>query len=514
MIPVSIDTDRFRYDIHSLVKAFCPGEEVRVCTAAEWDERGGLPDVASVPFLIVIRLGDDSAPDMTIQLIRGDELRTRRGSWSPVRGSGAELSTNGTDGSELTQKNVLKKLLYELLSEQLGHGLPWGSLTGIRPTRIPMQMMDAWRGDDEIHTYLRDIFNVSDEKRALAIEIAHRERAALSFLEDGQDRGFSLYIGIPFCPTRCLYCSFTSYPYASWADRTGDYIDCVGRELELAADIFAGRRLTTVYVGGGTPTTLQPHELTRLLDMVYSRFDMDGCRELTVEAGRPDSLDVERLRAMKRMGVTRISVNPQTMNDETLVRIGRRHTVSQTIEAYELARSEGFDDINMDLILGLPGEGEREVRRTMEEIGRLRPDDLTIHALAVKRGSRLHEQLLSARGTEETAPGEDKLSSDEADRLMHIASEGARSMGLSPYYLYRQKNMTGNLENTGYAAPGHEGLYNILIMEELQDIVAVGAGTVSKKSAMTALIFGLIALGITVALTLTIYKHWEYLMPA
>lgn len=468
MIPISIDIDRYKYDIHSLVRAFYPREEVCVRTEEEWAEQ------ETAPFLKIC-LGTDAMPELSIRLrgSRGEMLET--GTWSPEGVSASEHSTNGSDDSVHTQKNVLKHLLYEMLVRETGHALPWGSLTGIRPTRIPMQMLEDGRTEEEIHTYLRELFYVSEEKRSLSIEIAHRERQVLETLGDFRN-GYSLYIGIPFCPTTCLYCSFPSYAIGAWKNRVEDYLHCLDEELKLVATLGGGRSLQTIYVGGGTPTTLTAEQLSRLLAMVGERLDTGACRELTVEAGRPDSLDRDKLVAMKRAGVTRISVNPQTMNEETLQRIGRRHTVRQTIDAYRLAREEGFDNINMDLILGLPGEGEAEVRHTMEAVAALEPDDLTVHALAVKRGSRLYEQMISGKDT-----GELPADPPDPDRLMTIAAEGAREMGLSPYYLYRQKNMTGNLENTGYAAQGREGLYNILIMEELQDIIAIGAGTVSKR---------------------------------
>ena len=252
------------------------------------------------------------------------------------------------------------------------------------------------------------------------------------------------------------------------------------KEIDYVAENFIGKTLDTIYIGGGTPTTLEPHQIERLIGYLKDKLDLSHVKEFTVESGRPDSITREKLRAMKKMGVTRISVNPQTMNDETLKLIGRRHDVKQLIDAFNLAREEGFDNINMDIILGLPGETSAEVTHTIEEIKKLGPDDLTVHSLAIKRGSKLYEVL-----HEKEMKGELKVpilsSINNTVEMMKIAADGARDMGLSPYYLYRQKNISGNFENTGYAREGMAGIYNILINEEVQSIVALGAGTVTKR---------------------------------
>ena len=375
-------------------------------------------------------------------------------------------------------KNDLKKNIYRMLSLETKRELPWGNLTGIRPTRIVMNLIEEGMNDEEIFKYMKDNYYTSDEKTALSLSIAHREKEILKNID--YDNGYSLYIGIPFCPTTCLYCSFTSYPICSYADIVDDYLECIMKEIDYVSENFKGKTLDTIYVGGGTPTTLLPEQIERLLGYVYDKLDVSKVKELTVESGRPDSITREKLATMKKMGVTRISVNPQTMRDKTLELIGRRHTVSQLVDSYNMAREEGFDNINMDIILGLPYETADDVRYTMEEIKKLAPDDLTVHSLAIKRGSKLAE-VLKQKELKGEQKGDVFSSIKNTEEMMKIASEGALSMGLTPYYLYRQKNISGNFENTGYARHGKAGIYNILINEEVQSIVALGAGTVTKR---------------------------------
>ncbi len=330
-------------------------------------------------------------------------------------------------------------------------------------------MLLEGKTEEEIASYMQETYLAGKEKTALSIEIAKREQEILRNID--YKEGYSLYIGIPFCPTRCLYCSFTSYPLKVWEKRVDSYVDALCKEIGFAADRLKGRKLNTLYIGGGTPTTLTAGQMERLLLVIRDNFDFSFNQEFTVEAGRPDSITEEKLLAMKKYGVSRISINPQTMKQETLDLIGRKHTVGQTKEAFYLARKCGFDNINMDLISGLPEENHKDMEHTMQEIAALKPDSVTVHALAIKRASRLNELWEEYKGSmgvlqEETA---------------QMMEQYAREMGLLPYYLYRQKNMAGNLENVGYAAPGKAGIYNILIMEEKQTIVACGAGSISKR---------------------------------
>ena len=429
MIKIITTEDKYGYDIHSLFKAFFPSEDVKVIVSS----------------------------DGKYEADEGDKIY---------------------DIDVSVSKNDLKKNIYRMLSLETKRELPWGNLTGIRPTRIVMNLIEEGMSDEEIFKYMKDNYYTSDEKTALSLSIAHREKEILKNID--YDNGYSLYIGIPFCPTTCLYCSFTSYPICSYADIVDDYIECIMKEIDYVSENFKGKTLDTIYVGGGTPTTLLPEQIERLLGYVYDKLDVSKVKELTVESGRPDSITREKLATMKKMGVTRISVNPQTMRDKTLELIGRRHTVSQLVDSYNMAREEGFDNINMDIILGLPYETADDVRYTMEEIKKLAPDDLTVHSLAIKRGSKLAE-VLKQKELKGEQKGDVFSSIKNTEEMMKIASEGALSMGLTPYYLYRQKNISGNFENTGYARPGKAGIYNILINEEVQSIVALGAGTVTKR---------------------------------
>ena len=365
-------------------------------------------------------------------------------------------------------KTTAKHMLYDMLSAITGLTLPWGELIGIRPTKIAMTRLRAGDSCEEAAAFMEKEHLVSREKAALAAQIADRERQILSGIH--YENGFSLYVGIPFCPTTCLYCSFTSFPLTSWRSRVDEYLDTLEREMEASAPLMQGKILDTLYIGGGTPTTLEPAQSQRLIRMIGQYFDLKSLQEFTVEAGRPDSITPEKLAVLKENGVSRISVNPQTMRDRTLKLIGRQHSSSDTVRAFHMAREAGFDNINMDIILGLPGENEDDVRYTIEQIRELNPDDLTVHSLAVKRASKL-QKWIEKNGFS---------SIRNTDASMKIAAEGAAAMGMHPYYLYRQKNMSGNFENVGYAKEGKAGIYNILIMEEKQSILALGAGSISK----------------------------------
>lgn len=454
MLAVKINKPQFEYDIHSLVKAFYPGEDVKVVCLEEIESTEGLPEITidfrqnSVVMTLVTGAGPRKA--FSVSEISADEI-----SYS-----------EGAGRTEI--KNRLKQLIYKGLSGYTKKELPWGTLTGIRPTKIPMTMLEQGRDEAEIMRYMQDTYYISEEKGLLSIDIAKREKELLSSLH--YKEGYSLYIGIPFCPTTCLYCSFTSYPISMWRKKTGEYLTALEKEMAFTARACKDKILDTVYIGGGTPTTLEAEELERLLTFIEKYFDLQHIQEYTVEAGRADSITPDKLRVLKKHGITRISVNPQTMKQETLKLIGRQHTVEQVKEAFRLAREVGFDNINMDIILGLPGETGEDVMHTLEEIKKLHPDSLTVHSLAVKRASRL-SQWIQENGISRL---------HNTDYTMQIAAKAAEDMGMKPYYLYRQKNMSGNFENVGYAEPGKYGIYNILIMEEKQTIAALGAGSISK----------------------------------
>jgi len=433
-IGIECSREDFFYDIHSLVKSFYPDDEVTIFSADD-KEKGA----ASYDCVLKVEIPPYS------------DKRERPGI-----------------------KSDLKRSLYDRLSRETGRTLPWGTLSGIRPTKIPMKALTAGKREDEIRRHLEATYLTSDKKIALAIEIAKREKALIDRVKERQTTtrngvGWDLYAGIPFCPTVCSYCTFSSSPIGRFKDLVDQYVDTLIKELTAVSGHF-GSRPNTIYIGGGTPTSLEPQQLDRLLDAIERLFSSDSVLEYTVEAGRPDTVTDEKMAVLRSHPVTRVSVNPQTMNDKTLALIGRRHTASQTVEAFETARRAGFDNINMDLIMGLPDEDLPEVTATLEAIKSLGPDSLTVHSLAMKRASHL---------TLERELYRDRTFRN-SDAIMDLAAETARGMGLQPYYLYRQKNMKGNLENVGYAIPGKECLYNILIMEEIDSIVACGAGASTK----------------------------------
>lgn len=459
MINIFINQSDFEYDIHSLAKAFFPETDVKVSACADtfsslWEEAPGHKD-ARAP---------EEGEDLTIFICWGEgELKIRHSK------GGEEQVCLPTAPGKLDRKNAVKQALYRLLSKYQKRELPWGALTGIRPTRLAMDYLKRGNSPRDTKAHMMDMYFTSAGKASLSVDIACREMEIIR--EHPYHEGYSLYVGIPFCPTTCMYCSFTSYSVKAYEKQVDVYLDSLLMELKECSRLFAGKTLYSVYVGGGTPTSLSPSRLDRILSGIEACFDLSNIKEFTVEAGRPDSITTDKLQALYKHGVDRISVNPQTMNQETLDIIGRRHTVEETVRAFHLARDCGFHNINMDIILGLPGEGEDHIKRTMEALGQLGPDSLTIHSLSVKRASRLAEYV------QEHGRGE----LNNSERLMDIATRSAGEMGMKPYYLYRQKNMTGNLENTGYALPGKYGIYNILMMEEVHDILACGPGTVSKR---------------------------------
>lgn len=450
MIFVQLNKKDFEYDIHSLVKAFYQDENVKICYEPPEDETE-----ASLILVISYEADEEKAGLVAGLFEPGGRLLLQMEEELPA----------GTDRKET--KNRLKRLLYRLLSEHTGKTLPWGNLTGIRPVKIPMALMEKGWSNGQIAEYMRNTYYTSREKTALAVAVANQERHILQEID--YKNGYSLYIGIPFCPSICLYCSFSSSPIALWKNQVDQYLEALFKEIEFGGGAFAGRKLNTIYIGGGTPTTLEAEQMDRLLNKLEKSFSYSHLQEFTVEAGRPDSITREKLQVLKEHGITRISINPQTMNQKTLDLIGRRHTVEETKEAFALARSLGFDNINMDLIAGLPGEGTEEMAHTLEEISGLDPDSVTVHSLAVKRASRLHMLLEEYKGT-----------FANTEEIMELAADYARRAGMFPYYLYRQKNMAGNFENVGYAKPGKAGIYNILIMEEVQSILALGAGASTK----------------------------------
>ncbi|MBR1693054.1 MAG: coproporphyrinogen dehydrogenase HemZ [Lachnospiraceae bacterium] len=466
MLVVDLNCANLSYDVHSLLQAFYAGRQVSVLTPETGQKKR---EASAEPSIYVTVL--DTATQI---VMKGSALRESASKEECLpETAGQELAFvwkyTACERSQSDWKNDFKAFLYRTFSQVIGVQLPWGNLIGIRPTKIAMAMLGEGKGDEEILDFLKDAHFLSKEKAQLCLDISKREKQILSGIH--YKEGYSLYIGIPFCPTTCLYCSFTSYPIRTYEKQVDTYLDCMMKEMAFTSQAMQGKILDSVYIGGGTPTTLSAEQLDRLISGLKSYFDLSTALEFTVEAGRADSITREKLEVLCRHGVTRISVNPQTMKEETLHLIGRRHTVEQVREAFALAREVGFTNINMDLILGLPNETADDVKETIRQVESLGPDSLTVHSLAVKRASKLgawieQNDISMLKNTDET---------------MEIARRGALDMGMKPYYLYRQKNMAGNFENVGYAKEGCFGIYNILIMEEVQDIIALGAGSITKK---------------------------------
>ena len=367
------------------------------------------------------------------------------------------------------KKSFVNKKIYKELYKYTGKELAWGLLTGVRPTKLAMKKVEEGCTDEETVQWFQEQYMVTEKKAKLGVEIAKREKALLEQLD--YENGYSLYVGIPFCPSICSYCSFSSYPLQEWTNQVDRYLDALCKEISFVGEVSKEKKLNTVYIGGGTPTTLEADQLDRLLTHMEETFSYEELKEFTVEAGRPDSITREKLEVLRKHQISRISVNPQTMQQKTLDVIGRKHTVQDVIDIFHMARELGFENINMDLIAGLTGENLSDMKDTLERVKELEPDSLTVHSLAIKRAARLgktegYRELLST--------------AEELSQMIELAADYAKEMDLVPYYLYRQKNIAGNFENVGYAKVDKAGIYNILIMEEKQSIIAVGAGASTK----------------------------------
>ena len=343
----------------------------------------------------------------------------------------------------------------------------WGALTGIRPAKLAAGLLEEGRTAREADEVLRDTYFVSAQRRRLCLECA---QAGLEAQRDLRPNQISLYVGIPFCPTRCAYCSFVSNSVEKSFHLVEPYLEALHREIESAAEMVRelGLEIKSFYMGGGTPTTLTADQMDRLLASLHASFGLDRAVELTVEAGRPDTITAEKLAVLRKNGVTRVSVNPQSMEDRVLAAIGRRHTAGDIRAAMELVDRAGFPHVNMDLIAGLPEDTPQGFHRTLEETVSFGTDNITVHTLSLKKGSRI--TLEGAR-----LPGE-----AEVGEMLDAADGVLRGAGFGPYYLYRQKYMSGSFENVGWCKPGGTGLYNIYIMEELHTILSLGAGGSTK----------------------------------
>ena len=353
--------------------------------------------------------------------------------------------------------------------ELLGHIPPWGILTGVRPAKIASSLLADGRGVLKTKRILRDEYFLNHQKAALAVSVATNEAKLLKKIDKNT---CSLYVSIPFCPSRCSYCSFVSYTTPRLLSMIDEYLDAMLREIDETFEVIkaVGLRVNTVYIGGGTPTTLNTGQLRRLLTKINQKLDVSSLLEFTLEAGRPDTITAEKLAVAKELGVTRISVNPQTLNDDILKEIGRKHTRDDFFEAYRIAKESGIHDINVDLIAGLPGDDFKSFSETLDGIIRLEPTNITVHTFCVKKASDL---LRNNSGVY-------SLTGGDAAKSVSYSQLNTKFAGYKPYYMYRQKNTVGNLENVGFSIEGHEGIYNVLMMEEYQSIFSVGAGAVTK----------------------------------
>ncbi|BCN29926.1 coproporphyrinogen dehydrogenase HemZ [Anaeromicropila herbilytica] len=456
MIQVILSKNDFEYDIRSLVKAFLPEEEIKF-EVKSFDEQDVMNDesvkkAAIEQSFLYIQYKEEKVSYIWIE--DGRDIRTE--------------SRDGEYSNRKVYKNILKRLLYHLFSGVTDKQLPWGTLTGIRPTKLPMEKLENGESDEEILKYLESEYLCSKEKAELSLFIAKKEFKILNEIDDMN--GYSIYIGIPFCPSTCLYCSFTSFSIEKYDDYVDKYLEALFKEIDYAKNAFPNKKLTTIYVGGGTPTTLNEERLEKLLKKITSSFNFTFVKEFTVEAGRPDSITMDKLKILKENQVTRISINPQSMRQKTLDLIGRKHTVEQIEKAFTMAREAGHDNINMDIILGLPGETVEDVAYTLDKINEMNPDSITVHTLAIKRAAFLNIYKDKYK---------DYIPSDTV-AMIDLTYQYAKEEAYEPYYLYRQKNMADNLENIGYARKEKEGIYNILIMEERHPIIALGAGASSK----------------------------------
>lgn len=486
MILIKLNDNNFEYDIYSLVKSFYPKEDIKFVDDFATEEMSYFCMSNKQIDKETIRINLDgqigAREDSLSGISKIDELEdvlkcnannihltiTYMDTCIELEAYGNITRIDVEPEDRKETKNRLKRLIYDALSKETGIILPWGTLSGIRPTKIPLRMIEEGKSKEDIASYMKDTYYTSCDKINLSIDIAAKEYDLLKTID--YENGYSLYIGIPFCPSTCLYCSFPSFAYGAYRDKVESYLEALSKEIDFVSDSLSDKKLDTIYIGGGTPTSLEPSYLDRLLTKIDNTFDVTNVREYTIEAGRPDSITREKLEVIRKHGIDRISINPQTMNQKTLDLIGRFHKVEDIVESFNLARELGFENINMDLIIGLPGETIDDVKHTLEEISQLKPDSLTVHSLAIKRSSRLNIEMDEY---------EDYIMENSTSH-MENAYRVAEELGMKPYYLYRQKNMAGHQENVGFALPGKEGLYNILIMEEKQTIMALGVGAACK----------------------------------
>ena len=451
MILLVQNSNEYENDLRTMISAFFIGEKIRVATPSEVSQYNR--EIFGEFSFVFTAIFDDSSSRLRIE----EKGYIKYSAYA-----------YGNFHDRKRYRNRLKLASYRLLSEYTGRSLPWGSLTGMRPTKIATSGLEKGKTEEEVIDYFQTIYDTSLEKARLATEVANAEKKIIEEFSPYDD--YCLYIGIPFCPTRCLYCSFAAYPIHEYESKVGAYIEALKKELPFISYLNRNRRLAAIYIGGGTPTALSSDQLAEIMKCVEENFDLTNLREYTVEAGRPDSITRDKLEVIKRFGCTRISINPQTMNQKTLRTIGRAHTPADIKRAFHEAQRVGFKNINMDIIAGLPDETLEDMEYTLDQIQEMKPESLTVHSLAIKRTANLNQELSFYKS---------KINHD-MDQMISLADKRSREMGLKPYYLYRQKNIAGNLENTGFAKPDCECIYNVLIMEEKLDTFAAGAGAITR----------------------------------
>lgn len=419
---------------------------------------------------IVITLQNKSNEEFMITQAKLEDLKNKKQYTSSFKKEAMSLSKDKTEFQLI--KHAFSYVFLKVLEEFSGMNQKWGMLTGVRPTKLWHQYMRNQVDPNEAKKQLRELYSISDEKLDLLENIVNCQLAVIPDLYELK-KEISIYIGIPFCPTKCAYCTFPAYAINGRQGNVTSFLGGLHYEMrEMGKWLKENNiKITTIYFGGGTPTSISAEEMDMLYEEMYESFpNVDKVREITVEAGRPDTITEDKLKIMKKWNIDRISINPQSYTQETLKAIGRHHTVEETIEKYHLAKSAGMNNINMDLIIGLPGEGIAELQNSLSETEKLMPESLTVHTLSFKRASEMTKNKHRYQVADRT----------EVEKMMQEAEQWTASHGYHPYYLYRQKNILGNLENVGYALPDMESLYNILIIEEQQTILGLGCGAASK----------------------------------
>ncbi len=455
---VDWDASRYHYAAEQMLLTLFPGER------PEYPETEAPTSLAAEPNAVIFTLHRGA------KLTNMSALLLRDGKWNNgvVRFPSEKLDEDDYDVYHTVQ-HALKMAFYKAGTALLGRDLPWGAMTGVRPVKVPTKILLSGGTPAQAERELRDEYRVSPPRRRLALDCARQSVAARRSLKSDE---VSLYVGIPFCPTRCAYCSFISADVGRCLELVEPYLEALFREIAGAGEVLGelGLHVRTIYIGGGTPTTLSAPQLDALMGTLGEKLDLSRLTEYTVEAGRPDTITAEKLAALKKNGCGRVSVNPQSMDDKVLAAMGRAHTAADIDRAMELVRVAGFGAVNMDLIAGLPADSTEGFRSSLDQVLALGPENITVHTLALKRGSRLLTE-------ENPYP---LPSTDQVAAMLDYAGEALRGAGYGPYYLYRQKYMSGSFENVGWALPGQENLYNIAMMEELHTVLALGGGGVTK----------------------------------